>query len=321
MSAHRSTPVPVHRRRVVRGAAVAVALAVGLGTAGCTAAGDTDRPLVAVTTNILGDVVEQVVGDTADVMVLMPRGADPHSFEVSAQEAARLRSADLVVENGLGLEEGVARHVAAAAADGVPVFTAGDAVDVLAWTTDDDSGPDPHFWTDPARMTAVVDALGAELHDVDGIDDAALDTGLDAYRDELADLDDDMGAAFAALPEERRALVTNHHVFGYLADRFGFRVVGAVVPSGTTLASPSAADLRDLAFAIEDADVPTIFVDASQPARLAEVLADEADVRVDIRSLPTESLSAEGDGAATYLAMMRANTDAIVDGLSIRNRE
>ncbi|WIB27851.1 zinc ABC transporter substrate-binding protein AztC [Curtobacterium sp. MCSS17_015] len=303
----------------VRRVAVTAAVLATLATTGCTAAGADERPLVAVTTNILGDVVERVVGDSADVMVLMPPGADPHSFEVSAQEAARLRSADLVVENGLGLEEGVARHVEAAATDGVPVFTAGDAIDVLDWTTEDASGPDPHFWTDPARMRAVVDALGAELHEVQGLDDDTLDSALRDYRGELDALDDDMATAFAALPEERRALVTNHHVFGYLADRFDFRVVGAVIPSGTTLASPSAADLRDLASAIEDAGVPTIFVDASQPARLAEVLADEVDVHVRIRSLATESLTPEGEGAATYLEMMRANTEAIVDGLSARN--
>jgi zinc/manganese transport system substrate-binding protein len=300
----------------LRAIALAVTVFAAAGLTGCSGAGTDDRPLVAVTTNILGDVVSEVVGDQADVMVLMPPGADPHSFEVSAQEAARLRSADLVVENGLGLEEGVARHVRAAADDGVPVFTAGDAVDVLEWTTEDASGPDPHFWTDPARMMAVVDALGAELHAVPGLDNGALDTALGDYRDELAALDHDMTEAFATIPEDRRALVTNHHVFGYLADRFGFRVVGAVIPSGTTLASPSAADLRDLAEAIEEARVPTIFVDASQPARLAEVLADEVDVHVVIRSLATESLTPEGKGAATYLEMMRSNTEAIVDGLS-----
>lgn len=297
-------------RRLRVAAALAVAAGLVVTTAGCSSAGS-DRPLVAVTTNVLGDVVAEVVGDAAEVMVLMPAGADPHSFEVSAKEAARLRTADLVVENGLGLEEGVARHVAAAASDGVPVFTAGDHVDALEWTTEDDSGPDPHLWTDPQRMVGVVEALD------DGLRDAGIDpTGTDGYLDELASLDDEMTRAFAGIPEDRRALVTNHHVFGYLADRYGFRVVGAVIPSGTTLASPSAADLRDLASAIDEAGVPTIFADLSQPARLAEVLADEVDVHVEIRSLATESLTADGE-ASTYLGMMRSNTDAIVDGLSI----
>ncbi|WP_022905785.1 metal ABC transporter solute-binding protein, Zn/Mn family, partial [Curtobacterium sp. B18] len=124
---------------------VLAVVGVAFGAGGCTAAPGQDRPLVAVTTNILGDVVSEVVGDAAEVMVLMPAGADPHSFEVSAQEAARLRTADLVVENGLGLEEGVSRHVRAAADDGVPVFTAGDAVEALESTREDDSGPDPHL--------------------------------------------------------------------------------------------------------------------------------------------------------------------------------
>ena len=302
-------------RRTARLLGVTLVAAVSAAGLSACAPSTTDRPLVAVTTNILGDAVAEVVGDDAEVMVLMPAGADPHSFEVSAKEAARLRDADLVVENGLGLEEGVARHVAAAAADGVPVFTAGDAIDALEWSTEDDSGPDPHFWTDPARMLDVVDALGVEL------DEAGIGTpGATAYREQLEELDAAMTASFATLPEDRRALVTNHHVFGYLADRFDFRVVGAVIPSGTTLASPSAADLRDLASAIEEAGVPTIFADASQPARLAEVLAEEVDVHVAIRPLATESLTAEGP-ASTYLGMMRANTDAIVDGLSISNRE
>ena len=296
-------------RRLRVAAALAVAAGLVVTTAGCSSAGS-DRPLVAVTTNILGDVVSEVVGDRADVMVLMPPGADPHSFEVSAKEAARLRTADLVVENGLGLEEGVAHHVRAAADDGVPVFTAGDAIDALEWTTDDDSGPDPHFWTDPARMVDVVEALDDEL-DAVGIDAP----GTEAYTDRLDALDADMTAAFETVPADRKALVTNHHVFGYLADRYGFRVVGAVIPSGTTLASPSAADLRDLADAIEQAGVPTIFADASQPARLAEVLAEEVDVQVSIRSLATESLTEDG-AASTYLGMMRSNTEAIVDGLT-----
>lgn len=152
----------------VRTAVAVLAAGLVVTSAGCSPA-DRDRPLVAVTTNILGDVVSEVVGDAADVAVLMPAGADPHSFEVSAREAARLRSADLVVENGLGLEEGVARHVEAATADGVPVFTAGDAIDVLDWRTEDDSGPDPHFWTDPRRMAEVVSALDDALDEV-GID-------------------------------------------------------------------------------------------------------------------------------------------------------
>ncbi len=120
---------------------------------------------------------------------------------------------------------------------------------------------------------------------------------------------------FASLPAERRALVTNHHVFGYLADRYGFTVIGAVIPSGTTLASPSASDLESLAGAIREAGVPAIFVEAQQPDRLAQVLAEETGLQVDVVPLFSESLSAPGEGAETYLDLMRSNTRAIVAGL------
>lgn len=109
--------------------------------------------------------------------------------------------------------------------------------------------------------------------------------------------------------------MTNHHVLGYFAQRFGFTVIGAVVPSGTTLAAPSASDLDSLVGAIETARVPAIFVDSSQPERLARVLAEDADVDVRIVQLYSESLSPPGTPGATYLDMMRANAAAIVTGL------
>ena len=297
---------------------VAVAATAGLLT-GCAPSAAAARPLVVVTTNILGDVVGELVGDEAEVLVLMPPGADPHSFEISAQTAARLRDAELIVANGLGLEEGLAGHVETAEADGVPVFLAGDHLEVLAYAEGDAAGaPDPHFWTDPARMVDVVTALGdelpAELSVADAVDRIAANT--EAYLAELDELDREMSATFAAIPEARRALVTNHHVFGYLADRFGFRVIGAVIPSGTTLAAPSASDLRELVAAIDDAGVPAIFAESSQPDRLVQVLAKEADRDVDVVELVTESLTPPGGDAATYLDMMRVNTARIATGLS-----
>lgn len=295
-----------------RRAALALGLAAAaLATAGCTASAADARPSVVVTTNILGDVVGELVGEQAEVLTLMPPDADPHSFEISAQEAAAMERADLVVANGLGLEEGLAQHVATAEAAGVPILEAGDHVDVLEYSSADASGPDPHFWTDPAQMRAVVGALEEALAGIDGIDAAALAGAADAYDGELAALEADLKARFAAIPDERRALVTNHHVFGYLAERYGFRLVGAVVPGGTTLAAPSASDLAGLADAIREAGVPVVFAESSQPDRLVQVLAEEAGVDVRVETLFTESLTAPGGGAETYLQMQQANADRI----------
>jgi zinc/manganese transport system substrate-binding protein len=288
--------------------------------AGCAGTGGSpsaDHQIV-VTTNILGDVVRNVVGDTADVRVLMKPNADPHSFAVSAQEAAAITTADLVVYNGLGLEESLQRHVDSAADNGVPTLAVGDHVDAIRYATGGGEGnPDPHFWTDPQRMLAGVDAIvDAVREHIPAIDGDRIDQNANNYREELRQLSNEMAERFTAIPVERRKLVTNHHVLGYLAARYGFTVIGAVVPSGTTLASPSSSDLESLAGAVRNAGVPAIFVDSSHPDRLARVLADEAGVDVDVVALYSESLDEPGTKGATYLDMMRTNTEAIVTGLT-----
>lgn len=296
----------------------AVALVVGTAVAltACATPADT-RPVVVVSTNILGDVVGELVGDQARVVTLMKPNADPHSFEISAQEAATLRDADLLVSNGLGLEEGLQQHLDAAVDAEVPSFVAGDAIEVLDYREGDAAGmPDSHFWTDPARMSDVVDALEPALAALRGIDADVLAADVADYRDELMALDAEMTDAFARIPHDRRALVTNHHVFGYLADRFDFDVVGAVIPGGTTLAAPSASDLADLVEAVEETGVPAVFAESSSPDRLVQALAEEAGVHVEVIPLFTESLTAEDGGAPDYLTMMRVNTARIASGLT-----
>lgn len=295
---------------------IALAVAAALIFSGCSQPNTPEKPQVVVTTNILGDVTRQVLGDQVQVTTLMQPNADPHSFEISAQEASLMGSADLVVSNGLGLEGGLQQHLDRAAKAGAPMLVAGDVVEVLPYSSGDAEGtPDPHFWTDPAAMLDVVNAMETAARNIEGIDAGRLAASADAYRDQLTRLDIEMTDAFAAIPKERRALVTNHHVFGYLAERFDFRVVGAVIPGGTTLAAPSAADLRKLSEAVRDAGVPTIFAESSQPDRLVQVLASEAGLNVRVAELFTESLTGPDGGAATYLDMMRANTERIVQGL------
>ncbi|UJW28513.1 metal ABC transporter substrate-binding protein [Saccharothrix sp. AJ9571] len=296
---------------------LALVIAVLLVAAGCTAAGE-GRGSVVVTTNILGDVTRAIVGDQAEVTVLMKPNADPHSFGISAQQAAEVERAGLIVYNGLGLEEGMLRNVSAAAESGVPTLAVGERVNPISYTGEDAAGrPDPHFWTDPGRVrdavTLIADQVTAQ---VPGVDAAAIRANADRYRGELGSLDTTMSTRFAEIPPERRKLVTNHHVFGYLAQRFGFEVIGAVIPGGTTLASPSAADLKSLADAVRAAGVPAIFADSSQPDRLARVLAEQAGLHVEVTPLFSESLSEPGQGAATYLEMMRANTESIATSLN-----
>lgn len=311
---------PRHRALLAAFAALAALLALAAAS-GCTSG--SDRPRVVVTTNILGDVTREIVGDEAEVTVLMQPNADPHSFGLSAPRAADLEQADLVVFNGLGLEENVLRHVDNARASGVAAFEVGQAVDPLTYRAEDggpEDGagePDPHFWTDPDRVRKAAGLIADQVVEhVDGVDAGAVRANADRYDGRLAGLTSWMTRSFDRIPEERRALVTDHHVFGYLADRFGFRVVGAVLPSGTTLASPSSSDLQSLAQAMRGAGVRTIFADSSQPKRLAEVLRKELGGDVRVVELYSESLTEPGGGAGSYLQMMRANTTAMAEGLT-----
>ncbi|KAA1424437.1 zinc ABC transporter substrate-binding protein [Mumia zhuanghuii] len=304
---------------MVRRLAVLVAAIISA-VASLTACGAVTRdagPTVVVTTNILGDVVSEVVGDEAEVVVLMPPAADPHSFEISARTAATVEGADLVVSNGLGLEEGIQNTVDAAADAGVAVLPVAERTDPLPYAAGDSAGQhDPHFWTDPVRVRTAVRLVADQVTaHVPGVDATVIARQAASYERELDALDAEMRTAFGAIPADRRNLVTNHHVLGYLADRYGFEVVGAVIPSGTTLASPSAADLDDLATTVRRTGVPAVFADSSQPDRLAQVLAETARIDVEVVPLYSESLTADGE-ASTYLGMMRANAAAIARGLT-----
>ncbi|MFD0853767.1 metal ABC transporter solute-binding protein, Zn/Mn family, partial [Actinomadura adrarensis] len=240
----------------------ALLIALCLAVTGCSALGP-ERSGVVVTTNILGDITRTIVGDEAEVTVLMKPNADPHSFGVSAQQAARIENAALLVHNGLGLEEGVARNVQAARDQGVPTLAVGEGVDPITYTEGRTARQaDPHFWTDPVRVLKAIDLVTAQVTEhVGGVDTGKVRANAARYRTEVTALETRMRGEFAKIPPERRKLVTNHHVFGYLAQRYGFEVIGAVIPSGTTLASPSGSDLKSLADAVRRAGVPTVFAD------------------------------------------------------------
>jgi zinc/manganese transport system substrate-binding protein len=308
-------------RRITAAVATLPLVALALGACGddegSASASGGPGPRVVVTTNVLGDVVSDLVGDEADVEVIMPSGSDPHEFQPSAQQAAAIREADALIANGAGFEEGLTSTLEAAEEDGVPTLAAVDAVETLPLDeSTDHGGADPHFFTDPARMATaaqtIADFLAAE---VPALDTPAFDDQVAATIDDLRELDREVEQILSAVPAERRTLVTNHEVFGYLADRYGFDVVGAVIPAGTTQAEPSAAELDELAHTIEERGVPAIFVETSSPTRLADALASEVG-DVEVVELFTESLGPEGSGGETYAGMMRTNAERITEALA-----
>jgi zinc/manganese transport system substrate-binding protein len=325
----------------VRLGAVSLLALIPLAGCGSGATGDaSDGPVVVATTSILGDITANVVGDLARVEVLMPRGTDPHDFEPSARQVASLRSADLVVANGLELEEGLESVLDAAAADGVTVLEVAplldpqtyeggdqkkeDAEDAKDGAIGDDrdhvddahgEGLDPHVWMDVARVQAMAGLIAEALTGIEGIDSEALEANLESYETELAALDSYITDILAAVPEDRRFLVTNHDAFGYLAASQDFEIVGTVLPGGSPLAEPSPAELSALAEQLAVLGIPAIFTDNTMSADLANTLANEVP-GVTVVGLYSDSLGPEDSDATTYVSMMRSNAQRIAAALT-----
>ena len=245
---------------------------VPLSLVGLTACGSDDttsgRPTVVTTTAILGAVVSDVVGDAAEVVVLVPNGVDPHDWEPSAQDIESLNQADLVVANGLDLEEKLVEALDAAESSGTRVFHATDHIEPLEG--------DPHFWTDPLAMAAVVAALGDELAAV-GVD---VSDRVDRVITDLKDVDGVITQLLSSLPEDRRVLVTGHDSLGYFAEHFGFTLVGSIIPSLSSAADVTAQNLSELKAAIDETGAPVIFTELGTPTDVADALADETGTRV-----------------------------------------
>ena len=264
-------------------AALAATALLGAWAAACGDGGpaDSGRPQVVATHEILGAVARDLVGDRAEVAVLMPAGTDPHDFQPSAKDIERIRSADLVLANGLDLEEGLADALDGARQDGVPILRATDHVDLVRLN----GAPDPHFWTDPAQMRRVAAALTDAAEAEVGLD---LSARADALDRRLAELDAEIESLLAPIPAGRRKLVTGHDSLGYFARRYGMRVVGAVVPGLTSQARVSASGLADLKHTIARENVDVVFTEIGTPRGVVDAIAEETGAEV--VELPSHTL-------------------------------
>lgn len=300
---------------------ILVILAVSLQACGDDGAqGDDGRPLLVATTTILGDVLANVAGGEARVEVLVPIGADPHDFQASSAQIRDLNRADLVLANGLGLEEGLEDALKNAAADGVKVLEVGSLLDPLPLESDvgagehEDGGLDPHIWLDPLRMAEAARLVAAELAQIEP--DVDLTARAERYAEELAAADERIAGRLSAIPEASRQLVTNHESLGYFADRYRFEVVGVVIPGGSTLADPSSAHLAELVKVMRREGISVIFGDTTEPDALAAVIASELGEEVAVVELFIESLGPTGSGAETLIGMLEANADLIAGALA-----
>lgn len=351
----RPRPHPrITRRRRALGAVLAAGLLLSActGQDGETSAGASDvRPsggpvvepvLVVATTSILGDIVANLVGASGSVNVLMAPGVDPHGYQASAADAAAMRDADLVVANGLLLEEGLIAALESAGSDGARVFTVADKLDPIEYSGghgghdehDDEHGDDdhddehgdgdghvdedPHFWWDPIRTALAVELIAAELAavrpDIDWAERA------ERYSTQILVLHEEIAVMFAAIPDERRRVIADHDSLGYLQARYGLEVIGTIIPGSSTNV---AVDSRSFAALIElmiAEDVGVVLVDSTDSGTLADQLATEiarrAGTVITVASIPGDSLGTAASGADSYLGMLRTAAVSITSALA-----
>lgn len=274
---------------------------------------------VVATTSLVGDVVKQVGGDLVAVEVLLPYGSDPHSYQPTPRDIARVADAQALFVNGAGLEaflEPLLRNAGA----GAPVAAVSDGIDLLppppgAGHEEDhpEEEGDPHVWTDPNNVLVWVTNIERTLSSLDPAHAASYAANATAYQEELRQLDRWIAMQVEQVPPESRVLVTDHWMLGYFAERYGFAQGGALIAGFSTLAEPSAQELAALQDEIGRQGVKAIFVSETVNPQLARLLSQDSGIKM--VPIYSGSLTAADGPAASYLAYMRYNVQAIVDGL------
>lgn len=295
-----------------------VILILAAGCAPASASGSPAADILAVET-FLADITRNVAGEQITVDALIPAGLDPHAYEPAPRDVARITDSQVLVINGAGFEAWLQPVLDNAGGDRLVI----DASNGLTPRTPR-SGElaesqhldeiDPHFWLDPMAVVTYVENIRDGLSQYDPRDAGAYAHNADAYISQLRELDSWIRSQIEQIPPEKRLLVTNHESFGYFADRYGLTIVGAVIPSISSGAAPSARQMAELSEKIRAAGAPAVFIETGSNPGLAEQIAAETGARV-VDGLYTHSVGPGEDQAPTYLDMMRHNTTLIVQAL------
>ncbi len=272
---------------------------------------------VLATESFLADIAQNVAGSRAQIDTLIPIGVDPHSFEPTPADIKKVADSNVLIINGGGVEAFLERLLQNAGGKRLVIEAAKGLTSrkpSAGEPTDADNPVDPHFWLDPTNVVQYVENIRDGLSQVDPDGAATYAANATAYIAQLKGLDQWVAAQVQPVPSARRLLVTNHEEFGYFADRYGFKIVGTIIPSFSTDASPSAQQLAQLIDQIKSSKAPAIFLEVSANPQMANQVAQETGVKV-VTGLFTHSLSDTSGPAPTYIDMMKYNTQTIVDAL------
>ncbi len=265
-------------------------------------------PVILTSTPWLADVTRSIAGDRIQVESLLPDGSDPHSYQPTPQDAARMSESKLIIVNGAGYEQFL-KSLLENAGSGTTVVEASTGISA----SEEAGAVDPHMWLDPNNMIVYVENIRDALIQLDPEGEATYKSNADSYIAQLKALDAWIQEQVGQIPPEKRLLITNHESLGYFAKRYGFSIAGSVIKSFSSDASPSAQQLAALIDQVRSSGAPAIFLDAADSDTFAQQIAQETDVKV-VTDLHLESLT-EGPPAGTYIDMMKYNVTQIVNAL------
>ncbi len=265
------------------------------------------------TTTIVADVVREVGGDAVTVTSLLPVGADPHTYEPTPEDLRAIAAAQVVFENGLGLEISLNKVLQAAGQGAVMVsISEGLAPRALGSATlPNETGADPHVWFDPTYVSGWAQNAARTLSALDPPRAANYEANSATYQSQLGILDAWIATQVGTIPQAQREIVTDHDELGYFGARYGVRIVGAVIPSYSSGAEPSAQEISQIETAIRQYGVRAVLVGMSVNPTISRRVTQDTGIR--LVPLYAESLSDAGGPAADYLSMMRYDVQAIVE--------
>ncbi len=293
--------------------AVSVAALIAAVLAACSSSGDeaNGKPHVVATTTQAADLTRQVAGTRAGVHGLLRPNSDPHEYEPRPSDAKALAGAKLVIRSGGELDDWLAGLVKNAGGSPRELTL----IDHVHELPGDSGKPDPHWWQDPQNAELAVAAIRDALTKADPAGRAEYERNATRYTTRLHRLDAGIRRCIDRVPRAQRKLVTSHDALGYYTHAYGIDLIGAVIPSRSSQAQPSAGDTARLVSTIKSEHVRTVFPESSLNPKLERAISREAGASVG-HALWADALGPRGSGGATYLDSMESNTAALVEGFS-----
>lgn len=277
------------------------------------------RLSVATTVAPLTSIAANIGGDRVDITGIVPEGTNSHTFEPPPQVAELLSTADVVLVNGLQLEEPTKDLAETNMKDGAVLVEVGNEVlppeDYIFDFSfpEEDGKPNPHLWTDPTYAIKYAQVIADTFSEQDPDNAGYYRKNLAAFTDQADALADAVRADQKSVPDGNLKLVTYHDAYAYFARTFGWQVIGAVQPKN--FEDPTPTEVAAIIDQVEAEGVTTIFGSEVFPSAVLDEIANATGARYE-DTLRDDDLPGEpGDAEHSWLGLMRYDYVTMIEGL------